>query len=201
VLGLLALPLALVSAVSLWSPVFHALALPVTSFGYAVVFFLFGLGAQAEFALRVHEGETPTSVRDFWGIQSQRLISWPVELLLPLLVVLGGFILTAPAFAPMLLPVYMLERKVGLKMLSRSFELLAAGVGIALLPLVGVVALTVATLAALTAGVELIPGLGPTLACFVAPLGVAGAMPFITFLQFRAYGQLVARCPEDSTSA
>jgi hypothetical protein len=200
VLGALTLPLALLSAASLGSPVLHALLLPLTSFGYAVVFFLFGLGAQAEFALRVFDGGSTGSVRSIWEVQSQRLISWPVELLLPLLVTFGGFVLTIPAFAPLLLPVYMLEGKVGMQMLRRSFDLLARGVACALLPAFSVVVLVTALLAALTAAVEMVPRIGPLLACLVAPLGVAAAMPFLTFLQFRAYGELVNRSPQSEGS-
>lgn len=187
VLGPWALPLGLLSSLATWSETAALFLLPLTSVGYAVLFFLYGLGAQAEFAMRTYAG-LPVSVRKIWSLQSRRLIPWIVELLPPLLISLLGFVFTFLAFAPMLLPVYMVERIAGLRVNTRSVDLLSRDASTVLVPFLLVFVLGSCALLSATFYLERVPVAGAALSALFAPMVLALALPFVTFMQFRAYG-------------
>jgi FHA domain len=192
VVGVLALPLALLSGATGYNEWLDLLAPPVTSLAYAVVFFLFGLGAQAEFALRLFAG-VPVGASGARRIHLQRMIPWLVELLPPLMMTGLGCVFTLLAFGPLLLPVYMIERTGGFRVNIRSVDLLARGFTRALIPLSLVTGFLGAFLVAGTLALQRVPVLGSFASALFGPMLIALVMPFMAFLQFRAYAEIRRR--------
>jgi FHA domain len=158
-----------------------------TSLGYAALFFLFGWGAQAEFAMRVYAG-VPVTPRQIWRLQTRRLTPWLVELLPSVLVLTSGFVFTLVMFGPMLTPVYMIERVNGLRISTRSVELLALDWKLGLAPLLIVIGCIVCVLLGVSAALECVPVAGNGLSALFGPAFLALALPFVSYVQFSAYG-------------
>jgi hypothetical protein len=115
------------------------------------------------------------------------MIPWLVELLPPILLTLLGCAFSLLAFAPMLVPVYMVERITGLSVNTRSVDLLTRGWAKSLLPLLLVAGVLGAVLVAGTVSLHSIPVVGVWAAALFGPMWLALTLPFILFLQFHAY--------------
>jgi hypothetical protein len=187
ILGPWTVPLALISGLGAVSELASIIALVVTSVGYAVLFFFFGWGAHAEFAMRAYAG-LPVSSREIWRLQFRRLIPWLVELLPSMLISFVGCAITLVAFGPMLTPVYMVEGVNGLRINSRSVELLGMNWFLGLVPLAIVITLAGLMLLVGSTALQLIPFVGNWLAALFGPMFAAAVLPFILFVQFAAYG-------------
>lgn len=186
VIGVFLVPLALIEGLAGYVPVVGVVIALLVGLAHALLMFVFGFGAQAEFAMRTAAG-LPAAAQQVWTIQLRRAIPWFIGILVPLLVSMVGCFVTLILFGALLLPVYMVEDKRMLDVNLRSFELLKkdwAGVlGPALL--VGFPILLMHWLILLVFGV--LPFVGELLAALAGALFISVASPFATFVQFRVY--------------
>ena len=106
---------------------------------------------------------------------------------MPMLLTICGCIFTIVLFAPMLLPVYMLEQRSGVDVNRRCFELLKKNWVLTLVPWLLVLVAT-AIVQSLVGGIlGMVPLFGRSLATAWGSLFAAAVVPFTLFVQFRAY--------------
>ncbi len=186
VLGVFLIPLALIEGLAGYVPVVGMIIAGLVALAHALLLGVFGVGAQAEFAMRTAAG-LPAAAPQVWAIQLRRLVPWFVGLLVPLLVSMVGCLVTIVLFGALLLPVYMVEERRMLDVNLRSFDLLKkdwVGVlGPAVLAALPV--LLAHWLILLVFGV--LPYVGQLLATLVAAAFISVASPFLSFVQFRVY--------------
>ncbi len=186
VIGIIALPLGVLNAVGSYIPILGWLLSLIGGLGYALAYFFFGLGAQAEYAMRLAAG-APASAGAAWKIQLGRMFPWTFGLLVPLLIASVGCLITYVLFGLFLLPAYMIENKRMFDANKRTLELAGKDWGLALIPV-----LVVAIPAMIASGIVsvilgFIPYVGGALAAVWGPLFSAALTPLITFIQFRVY--------------
>ncbi len=189
VIGIIAVPFGLLSAIAGYIPVLGAIFALVGGLGYGLAYLFFGLGAQAEYAMRLSAG-VPISAATAWKTQLGRMFPWTFGLLVPLLIASVGCLITFVLFGLFLLPAYMIENRRMFEANKRTLDLAGKDWGMAIIPI-----LIVAIPAGIASGIVttilgFIPYVGGALAALWGPLFSAAITPLITFIQFRVYYQL-----------
>lgn len=188
VVGIIALPLGLLSALG-GIPWVGWLFSLVGGLGYLVAFLFFGLGAQAEYAMRLAAGQ-PISAAVAWKTQLGRMVPWTLGLLVPLLIASVGCFVTYVLFGLFLLPAYMIERHQMFDANKRSLDLASKNWALAVVPwlLIALPAAIVNVIVGVVLGV--IPYVGGPLAAMWSPLFMSAIVPLASFVQFSVYFEL-----------
>lgn len=186
VLGILAVPLGVLNAVSSYVPVVGWLLAILGGIGYAVAYFFFGYGAQAEYAMRLAAG-TPISASVAWKVQLRRMFPWIFGLIVPLLGSMVLCLISVILWGLFVLPAYMIEGKTMFDANKRSFEIASKDWVLSIVPmlLVAVPAVILSTIVTVVLG--FIPYVGEQLAAIWGPVFSAALTPLLSFVQFRVY--------------
>jgi hypothetical protein len=188
VIGIVAIPLALLNAVAGYIPFVGVVIAILTSIALALFNVLVGVGAQAEFGLRLAAG-VPMTAPQALKLQVGRMIPWFVGLFLPALLAGLGAICIVPfiLFGFFLLPVYMVEKdKSGIDINKRVFELVQKE-PVMVAVLIGVVFAAALGFGLATLVLGLLPFIGAALVSVLSAVFSAAFSPFVTFLTFRLY--------------
>jgi hypothetical protein len=186
VIGILAVPLGVLNAVSSYVPVVGWLLAIIGGIGYSVAYLLFGYGAQAEYAMRLAAG-VPISASVAWKVQLRRMFPWIIGLIVPLIGSMVLCLISVILWGLFILPAYMIENKKMFDANKRSFELASKDWVLSIVPVL-VIAFPAAIFSAIvTVVLGFIPYVGEQLAAIWSPLFSAALTPLLTFVQFRVY--------------
>jgi hypothetical protein len=185
-------PFAVLSAVAAYVPVIGSVLSLVGSIGYMAAYLLFGLGAAAEYSMRLAAG-VPIAPKRAWQIQRGRMFPWFIGILLPLVIAGVGCAITGILFGLFLLPIYMIEQRKGFAVNSRSLEISSKNWVMALVPAL-IVAIPMGIASSLGGFVlGILPFVGPSLAGLFSQLFSAAVTPLLMLIQFRVYFALLAQ--------
>ncbi len=199
VIGMFAIPLGLIAAVGNLLGSVAALVSTILVFlgsiGYALVMLLIGVGAQAEYAMRLASG-VPMTAPQAWKVQAKRMFPWLFGLFVPaLLAGIASIFCLVPGILIgfYLLPVYMVEKDKKMADINkRVFEIVKAE-PILLLTIIGVGVVAGLVNFLVTLVLNFLPFVGAALASLWSPVFSAVLSPFLSFLTFRAYFEIRQR--------